>query len=1025
MSAMTLNTLKRGIAAACFGVFASFGAHADDPAAGATVFSGNCNGSGCHNTTTPLTSNASKIYNARNARAWIQSNINSNNSGMGRLSGLTAQQVADVAAYLGNTPTSLTFAATAVGATATAQTVTVSASLASGKSISGLTVTTSGDFVRSGGTCATTVATGTSCTVLVSFTPTAAGTRTGTLSIAHNNTLTPIAIPLSGTATGGVAAAPVASITPASLALGATAIGATGTAQNVTVANTGTAALSISAITLSNAADFVVSGGTCSAGGSVAAGASCVVSVAFRPAAGAAGARSGSLAIAHNASGSPGAVALSGTATAAAAPAASLTASLAFGSVNLGTTSTAQTATLSNTGTAALTIGTLSTGSTEFAISGGSCAAGGSVAVAGSCSVNLTFTPSAAGARSANLVITHNASGGQSSTSLSGTGVALNPVIGLSPTTLSFSQLVNAPSAAQTVTVSNTGNAPLSLVALSMGGAQAAEFQIAAGSTCAAAASVAANASCSVKLVFTPTATGARTANLGITHNAAGSPSVVALNGTGTATAQAAISLNASSLTFASQTLGSTSASQTVTLSNSGSAPLTLNALTLAGTAATDFTRGGTCTATTTLLPAATCTLAFTFAPGALGVRSATLSIASDASNGSAVLSLSGTGAAVAVPGVGLAPASLAFGNQSVGVASADRTVALTNTGSGALSISAITATTDFGVSHNCGTSLAAGASCTLSTTFTPSATTTITGSVSVASNAAGSPHVVALSGTGVAASPVLAWVPAVTTVNFGDASVGAAPVTQTLTLANQGPGAVTLQQITLAGAQAADFSLGGTGTCALNAALAQGASCTVVLAFQPGAAGARAGTLQTLSSGTNPPDVALAGNGTATAQPGVAAVPAALSFTASTGSTTPVSQSLTLQSTGSAVLHVSAMRVASGPFTLDAAPTSGCPTAPFDLMPGQTCAMNVGWSSTASGTEVGVLEIDTNAAAAPMQVSIQAVRSTATGAAPALANAGAGGCSVSRTNTFADPTLWLLVLLAAGVLLWRHRSPR
>ena len=128
MFAMTSKHFTRFIAAISLGLFATFSAHADDPAAGASVFS-NCSGSGCHNTTTPLTSNASKIYNARNARAWIQSNINSNNSGMGRLSSLTAQQVADVAAYLGNTPTSLAFASTAVGSTAVAQTFTLYASL--------------------------------------------------------------------------------------------------------------------------------------------------------------------------------------------------------------------------------------------------------------------------------------------------------------------------------------------------------------------------------------------------------------------------------------------------------------------------------------------------------------------------------------------------------------------------------------------------------------------------------------------------------------------------------------------------------------------------------------------------------------------------------------------------------------------------------------------------------------------------------------------------------------------------------
>lgn len=1028
MNSSSLTLIRRLIGIGALALLAGTNAWADDPVSGASLFSANCNASGCHQTSTPLTSNASKIYNARSARAWIQSNINSNNSGMSRLSGMTAQQVADVAAYLGTTTgtpastlTGLTFPSTAVGTTSsTTQTVTVSASLKSGYSISGLTVATTGDFSRSGGTCATTVGTGLNCTIIVSFTPTASGTRTGTLSISHNNTLTPIVTTLTGTGSGTVTPAPVASISPTSLTLASTAIGATSAAQNITVSNTGTAALSLSAITLSNTADFVVAGGTCAAGGSVAAGANCTVSIAFKPAAGAVGSRSGTLSISHNASGSPGSVSLTGSATAAAAPVAALTGSLAFGSMNVGTASTAQTATLSNTGNAPLTIGTLATGSAEFAISGGTCAAGGTVAAATSCTVTITFTPSAAGARSATLVVTHNASGSQSSTSLSGTGVALSPVIGISPTTLSFSQTVSSTSAAQTVTVSNTGNAALTLSALTLGGAQAAEFQIASGTTCTAGGSVAANGSCLIKVAFTPTATGARSASLALTHNASGSPSTITLNGTGTATPQPAISLNAATLTFASQTLGSTSAAQSVTVSNSGAAPLTFSGLTLTGTAASDFTRAGSCTATGTLTAGATCTVTFSFSPGAVGARSATLTLASDASNGSAVLSLAGTGAAMPTPSVALAPSSLAFGNQTSGVASTARTVTLSNSGSGALTISAITASSGFAVSHTCGSSVAAGSSCVLSVTFTPSAVGATTGSISVASNAAGSPNAVSLSGTGVAASPVLAWSPATPSVAFGDVGVGASPASQTLTLSNKGPGAVTLQQFTLAGAQAADFSIGNGGTCAANASLAQGASCTLALAFQPGAVGARAGTLQIASSGTNPPDVALAGNGTALAQPAVGVVPTALTFSVTATGTAVSSQTLTVRNTGSAVLHVNAVSVASGSFTLSPAATNGCAAAPFDLMPGQSCDLLVGWTSSGPTTETGIVEIDTTAAAAPMQVALQAVRQGAPAAA-AMSNAGQGGCTIGRSDSLTDPTLWALVLLSAG-LLWRRR---
>jgi hypothetical protein len=1031
---MNFKHLKRLLAVASFGAFTSLSALADDPANGSVLYHSTntaqgCALSGCHNAT-PLTSNGSKIYNARNARAWIQSNINSNNSGMGRLSGLSAQQVADIAAYIGTTPTTLTFPSTNVGSTSATQQVTVYASLKAGYSISALSISTSGDFARAGGTCAATVGTGLNCTILVTFTPTASGTRTGTLSISHNGTLTPIAIALTGTGASVAPPppAPVASYTPTSLALGTVAIGSTGTAQSVTVNNTGNASLSITSIT-SSSADFTIAGGTCSAGGSIAVGApGCTVSVALRPT-GTAGAKSGSLAIVTN--GGNGTVSLSGTATPAPAPTTTLTPTVAFGSLNVGSTSATQTAILGNTGNAPLTIGTLSTGSTEFAITPGGCTTVGTVPAGSTCPVTLTFTPSGAGARSATLTVTHNATGtgGTSTTSsLSGTGVALSPVIGVSPTSLSFSQVVNATSAAQTVTVSNSGTAALNITGLTLGGAQAAEYQIGGGSTCTAGGTVPVNASCRLDLTFRPTATGARAGTLSIAHNAAGTPTVVTLNGTGTAAPTPQISLTASTLTFASQVVGNSSASQLVTVSNSGTAALNLSALNLTGTTSGDFTLGGDCTPPKQLAVNGSCTVSFAFTPSAVGSRSATLTLVSDASNNPASISLGGTGAPVPVPAVALAPASLAFGNLTVNTTSAARPVTLSNTGTAALNISGITATSGFAVS-GCGSSLAAQTSCTLSVTYAPTALGASTGSFSVASNAAGSPHTVSLTGNAVAASPVLAWLPSTTTsVAFGNQTVGAASTPQFVTLRNQGPGSVTLTGFTIAGTNLADFSLSSGGTCAVNGSLTQGSSCTLQLAFNPGAVGARSAILQVASTGTNPPDVALSGSGTAPAQPGVALTPTALSFTAAAGAAA-TEQTLTLQSNGAAVLQVTGLSIASGSFTLAPAATNGCAAPPFALQPGQSCAVSIAWSSSAIGTETGSVQVATNASATPAQVAITATRDALSGPSGGTGGSGSsssgGGCSIAQGESLTDPTLLLLVLLSIGVLFCRKHFKR
>lgn len=988
-------------------------AWADSATNGASLYTTHC--ASCHGNS-PLTSNSNKIYNGRNARAVTDAAINNVGDMKSLRSAFPAggSALADVAAYLGNTPTSITFASTAVNATSAASTVTVYASLKSGASISGLSVSTTGDFARSGGTCGSAVATGTSCTIGVVFTPTAAGTRSGTLSLTHNNTLSAITIALSGTATGGATSAPVATISPTSLTFGSTAIATTSATQNLNITNSGNAALNLTSLGYSSA-DFITAGGTCVVPGSVAAGGSCTIAVAFRPANGSTGARSGTLSIAHNAAGSPGSVALAGTATAALAPVASLTPALAFGSVNVGSSSSAQTATLSNTGTAALVIGSIATASSEFTPSGGTCAAGGTVAAGSSCTIGVGFTPAAAGARTATLTVTHNASGGSSTSALSGSGVALSPQASVSPAALSFTQTVNTVSAAQTVTLSNPGTAPLTIGTLAVSGAQAAEFQIASGGTCTAGASVAASGSCTVRVSFAPTAAGARSASLAITHNATGSPTSVSLAGTGTSAPQPSISVDATSLTFGAQTVGSTSAAQAVTLTNSGAATLTFGGFTLTGAAAADFTRGGTCAGT--LAAGASCSVSFTFTPAAIGARSATLTIASDASNGSAVLSLAGSGAAAATPAVTLTPAALDFGNQAVGSRSAARNVTLTNSGSGALAIAGITATNGFALTHNCGASLAPAQGCTLAVTFLPTSTGVAVGSVSLASNATGSPHAVTLAGNAVTASPVLAWTPAASALDFGSVSVGSSS-TRTLTLTNQGPGLVTLTQFTLAGAQGGEFAFVPGSTCAANAQLAVGAGCTFIVGFQPAAAGARGATLQVTSTGTNPPDVTLSGTGSAPAQAQIAIAPTALAFAAAASAAAPA-QELVVQSNGGAVLHVGAIRVASGSFAIGAAATQGCPTAPFDLLPGQSCRVAVSWSSTAAGSETGSIEFDSNASATALSVPVAATREAT---AAVMTNVGAGGCSIAGRHGIVDPTLWLLVAVALGVL-WRRRT--
>jgi sugar lactone lactonase YvrE len=210
-------------------------------------------------------------------------------------------------------PATLTFGSQTVGTTSATQTVT--ASNTGGTALTFTSIVTSGDFA--GATlaqCPSIAVEATPCVFQISFKPTAAGTRTGAITFTDNASGSPQTVTLTGTGTPGAA---TVTVTPSSLTFGSQALATTSAPLSVTVTNNSTAAVSFSGFTITgaNAGDFAVpaaaSGAACSSTGTLAAGASCTINVLFTP--GAAGARTATLNIADNATGSPQMVALSGT----------------------------------------------------------------------------------------------------------------------------------------------------------------------------------------------------------------------------------------------------------------------------------------------------------------------------------------------------------------------------------------------------------------------------------------------------------------------------------------------------------------------------------------------------------------------------------------------------------------------------------------------------------------------------------------------------------------------------------------
>jgi Abnormal spindle-like microcephaly-assoc'd, ASPM-SPD-2-Hydin/Cep192 domain 4 len=204
--------------------------------------------------------------------------------------------------------------------------------------------------------------------------------------------------------------------------------------------------------------------------------------------------------------------------------------SLTFTGQPVGTSSTAQTVTLNNTGNTGLVISNLVIGGANGSDFAETDNCDGSVSAGSSCNINVTFAPTASGTRAGTLAITDNLAGEPLLVSLAGTGITPTRILSLSPSSLTFTgQPVGTSSTAQTVTLSNTGNTGLVISNLVIGGANGSDF----AETDNCDGSVSAGLSCNINMIFAPAATGTRAGTLTITDNAFGSPQTVMLLGVG------------------------------------------------------------------------------------------------------------------------------------------------------------------------------------------------------------------------------------------------------------------------------------------------------------------------------------------------------------------------------------------------------------------------------------------------------------------------------------------------------------
>jgi hypothetical protein len=399
-------------------------------------------------------------------------------------------------------------------------------------------------------------------------------------------------------------------------------------------------------------------------------------------------------------------------------------------------------------------------------------------------------------------------------------------------------------------------------------------------------------------------------------------------------------------LNFDNQTVGMASAQQVSTLTNTTDATLTITSINVTGPNSSDFSETNSCG--TPVPVSGTCIITVTFTPSATGTRIAAVSLTDDAPISPQTLPLTGTGV---LPALTFSPTSLTFPNQTINTTSSARKVILKNTGLGILAVGSIAVTGQFSQTNTCGATVNPGAYCTLSLTFTPNATGTLTGSISVSDNAPGSPQMLPLSGVGV--SPAATFSP--TSLTFPDQTIFTASAAKNVTLTNTGLG------ILIVGSIAASGPFAQTNTC--SAHLNPAASCTISVTFKPKAKGALTGSMSVTDNASGSPQtLALTGTGTY-----VQISPTSLSFGTQPVGTSSLSKKITLTNKGTATVTIGKVSIA-GADAGDFAQTNTCGKS---VASGSSCFITVTFTPTATGKRMATIAVSDNGGGTPQTVPL------------------------------------------------------
>jgi len=393
--------------------------------------------------------------------------------------------------------------------------------------------------------------------------------------------------------------------------------------------------------------------------------------------------------------------------------------SISFGSVAVGNTAT-QSLSVTNTGLGTVTIAQATLTGAGFTVVGGN--PSGTIAVGQSSTIQIQFAPTSTGAVNGSLTIVSDASNSPLAISLTGAGTQSGLTI--SPSTLTFGNVLVGQSGTQSVKLTNGGNSNLTINLATVAGNGFGISGLSLPTTLTGGQSL------SFNVQFAPTTSGAATGSITFTDNAPGSPQVVTMVGTGV-TSNSSMVANPGSVAFGNVSVGG-NGQQTVTLTNTGNANATITAISASGTG---FTASGLAIP---LRLRANQRTSFTaqFAPTTVGGAAGSILITSTASNPTVSIALDGTG----VQGNLTAnPASINFGSLLVG-ASGSVSVTLTNSGTAGVAISQVsTSGTGFSITGlTAPMTLTAGQSTSFTAKFSPLAAGSATGSISIVGNSPG-----------------------------------------------------------------------------------------------------------------------------------------------------------------------------------------------------------------------------------------------------------------------------------------------